>query len=100
MLRIRVELIPHGNFGLAEVLDECFVTNDGTGTSGGPDEGGIGNYDVTREPFRRYPQDSPNTLNALGRIEGIPRAPRHRLDLAIRALQMLRRGNKPRRAGM
>lgn len=99
MLRICVELIPGGDFLRAETLDEVFITNDGTGTCEGPDEGGVGNYDVTREPFYRYPRDG-RPDNALGRIEGIPRAPRHRLDLAIRVLQMLRRGNKPRRAGM
>lgn len=99
MLRIRVELIPGGYFDAAETLDEVFITNDGTGTCGGPDEGGVGNYDVTREPFYLYPQDV-RADNALGRIEGIPRIPHHRLDLAIRALQMLRRGNKPRRAGL
>jgi hypothetical protein len=94
VLRVRVELIPHGCFEMAETLDVVYITNDGSGTSSGPNEGGIGNYNVTRAP---KPAEGDNSL---GRIEGVPRSPKHRLGLAIRALQMLRQGDKPRKVGL
>lgn len=91
MLRVRVELIPHGDESRLEVLDECYIVNDGTGTATGEHEGGIGNYYVTEiDPrVKDYPEEA-----AVGRIEGQPRTKTHRTQLAVRALQVIQRGRR------
>ena len=87
MLRIKVELVPHGVESRAETLDEILIANDGTGHATGPDEGGYGNYDVfdgeTLEHLNVV--DYPSTY-ACGQVRGVTRTPKHRLFLAEQAL--------------
>jgi hypothetical protein len=99
VLRVRVELIPGGNVDDVEILDEVYITNDGTGerppagSFNAANEGGIGNYDVHRAVGRS------GVVGHLGRIENVLRTKSHRLELAIKALQILRNPG-PRRAGL
>lgn len=83
MLRIKIELVPHGDESRVKVLDEVFVGNDGTGERGGPNSGGVGNYDV----YETDPREDRD--RHIGRIEGIERTPEHRVLLARKALELL-----------
>ena len=81
MLRVKVELVPHGVEPLTETLDELVIVNDGTGHGAvGPDSGGFGNYDVYADAQR---------LLHIGRIECVERTESHRVELARRALELL-----------
>lgn len=47
MIRVKVEIVPHGRVDASEVLHDIWIENDGTSIAGvGPDEGGIGNYNI------------------------------------------------------
>lgn len=97
MLRVRVELVPHGVEAGTETLHEVFIGNDGTGYATGPHEGGIGNYVVfldqdprdllasTRSDYMAY-SDFPGYI---GRIDGIERGPQHRATVARAALALV-----------
>ena len=82
MLRVRVEIVPHGIESAAEVLEERFIGNDGTG---GHD---IGSYDIYDEDPRGKPYPRNERTGWLGRIENIRRGPEHRRRLAAEALEM------------
>lgn len=92
MLRVKIELVPHGNEKEAEVLDTVIIANDGTGRGPvGPNEGGIGNYDV----FDNETVDHLNVVDypsmySCGRIEGVERTPDHRIYLAAEAINTVR----------
>ena len=91
MLRVRVELLPLGidAEGYTQVLEEIFVTNDGTGRESGENrahEGGHGNYYINdHDPrYKDYPEEQ-----SIGRLDNIERTPTHRLELAARALDLV-----------
>lgn len=93
MLRVRVELVPYGLERHAEVIEEVFVANDGTGRGGGPNEGGTGNYDISLNNLAyEYPGVDRKCPEYLGRIEGLIRIPgAHRVTMARTALERLER---------
>jgi hypothetical protein len=82
MLRVRVEILPHGDESRAEILEERFVGNDGTGGDA------IGNYDVYDLDPRGKPYPRELRTGWLGRLEGRRRGPDHRRRLAVEALEM------------
>lgn len=87
MLRIKVELVPHGVESMSEVLDTIYVSNDGTGIPGGPNEGGVGNYEVhDNETLAHLHNVDYPSMYACGFIKGLERTPQHRLLLAEQAL--------------
>lgn len=84
MIRVKIEIVPHGVEAAAEVLDEVVIANDGTGCSIGRNEGGIGNYEVFDGDFPRA-VDYPH-MYAAGFIKHVERTPTHRIFLAEQAL--------------
>lgn len=91
MIRVKVELIPHGVEAAAETLDTILIANDGTGRSTGRDEGGIGNYDVfDNETVQHLHMVNYPHMYACGRVENITRTPAHRLLLAEKAIGVVR----------
>lgn len=92
MLRVKIELIPWGIEAAAETLDEFVVANDGTGVSGGPDEGGWGNYEIFDGDFPRN-VDHPH-MHASGFIKHVERTPTHRLFLCEQALGIIQEARK------
>lgn len=82
MLRVRVEIVPHGVEAAAEVLDERFIGNDGTGGRA------TGSYDVYDADPRGKPYPRHEREGWLGRIEDYPRSPEHRRYIAAKALKM------------
>lgn len=95
MLRVKIELVPHGIEALSEVLDTIYITNDGTGFSGGPNEGGVGNYEVhdNETLTHLHTVDYPN-MYACGFIKGVERGPEHRIFLAEEAIGIVRESRK------
>lgn len=93
MLRVRVELVPYGLERHAEVIEEVFVANDGTGKGGGANDGGIGNYDISLNNLAdEFPLVDRKCPEYLGRIEGLIRIEgAHRLTMARTALERLER---------
>lgn len=91
MLRIRLELVPHGVEALAETTDEVLIANDGTGIRGGADKGGRGNYDIFDNETLEHLHgvDYPG-MYACGRVEGLARSTKHRLQLAELAIGVVR----------
>lgn len=91
MLRIKVEVVPHGIESVSEVLDEIWVENDGTGIPGGPNDGGVGNYNVfpPGETLEHLHVVDYPSMYACGHIEGVPRDERHRLVVAETALSIV-----------
>lgn len=93
-LRIRVELVPHGREAGTEVLDEFIVANNGTGIPGGPDSGGVGNYDVYEKSLAElHSMDYPSEAK-VGEIRELERSPKHRLTLAKLALELVEESRK------
>lgn len=86
MLRVRVEVVPHGREDAALVVDEVWAGNDGTGISGGANEGGVGNYDFWHPPVGTDAWET-SIGEVVGRFEGLKRTPEHRLLLAKLALE-------------
>ena len=95
MIRVKIEIVPHGIEAAAEVLDSVLIINDGTGTTLGKDEGGVGNYEVhdngTLTHLRAV--DYPN-MYACGFIKGVERTPEHRIFLAEQALSIVQEARK------
>jgi hypothetical protein len=92
MIRIKIELVPHGVESAAETLDEFVVANDGTGAATGPNEGGWGNYEVFDGDFPRT-VDYPH-MYAAGFIKHVERTPAHRLFLCEQALGIIQEARK------
>lgn len=94
MLVIQATVWPHGAAPYSEYggrftdleIVSIIVGNDGTGEPGGPNEGGTGNYDV----FIGDPATDNRTKywKHIGRIEGVPRTPTHRVELIRKALDL------------
>lgn len=76
MIRVTVELWPHGDKSRKWHLGTAIIANDGTGTEE------IGNYRVTLSKWGR-----PQRVWRRGRVEGFPRKSRGPWDLLYRALQ-------------
>lgn len=97
MLRIRIELVPHGIESASSVLDTIYVSNDGTGVSGGPDSGGIGNYEVhDNETLGHLATVDYPSMYACGFIKGVERTPAHRIFLAEQALGVVQEARQQR----
>lgn len=79
MLRIQVELVPHGDESRASTLTMLYVGNDGTGTSE------KGNYNVYTEDPRGKPFPREERSGWIGRIEGFSRYGRNRNRDALAA---------------
>lgn len=95
MLRVRIELVPHGIEQASEVLDTIYITNDGTGLPGGPNEGGVGNYEVhDNETLGHLSTVDYPSMYACGFIKGVERSPEHRIFLAEQALGIVRESRK------
>lgn len=58
MLRITIELIPHGNIKKARIIGTGFIANDGTGNEG------FGNYKAV---FRRIKSEQHCTVKKFAR---------------------------------
>lgn len=97
MLRVKIELVPHGIESAAEVLDEFVVANDGTGMATGPDEGGWGNYEIYDGDFPRN-VDYPH-MYAAGFIKHVERTPTHRIFLCEQALGIIQESRKLKQEG-
>ncbi len=80
MIRVKIEIVPHGRESEAEVLDTVLIANDGTLPARGEDEGGVGNYEV-------YDNET------LGHLH-VARSPEHRLFLAEQALGIVQDSRK------
>lgn len=92
MLRVKVELVPHGIESRSEVLHDIWIENDGTGTFGGPNEGGVGNYCIFPDGEtlgHLHVVDYPS-MYACGTLKGVPRTPDHRFKVAAEALSIVR----------
>lgn len=92
MIRVKVEIVPHGIESQAEVLDEVVIANDGTGRATGENEGGWGNYEVFDGDFPRN-VDYPH-MYAAGFIKHVERSPDHRIFLAEQALGIVQETRK------
>lgn len=96
MIRVKVEIVPHGRVDAAEVLHDIWIENDETGTFGGPDEGGIGNYNIFPDGEtlgHLHTVDYPS-MYACGHLKGVPRTPDHRFIVATEALSIVREWNE------
>lgn len=95
MIRVKVEIVPHGNEDRAEVLDTVLVINDGTLQALGEDEGGLGNYEVhdNGSMAHLHNVDYPH-MYASGFIKRVERSPEHRLFLAEQALGVVQEARK------
>ena len=76
MLRITIELLPHGSEKHKKPLGMAIITNDGTGNESS------GNYDV-----KLYTWHEPPRTWKTGRVELFPRKTRGPWDLLYRALR-------------
>lgn len=95
MLRVKVELVPHGVEERAEVLDTILIANDGTGVCGGPDEGGVGNYEVfDNETIPHLHVVDYPSMYACGFVRGVTRDAGHRLLLAETAIGVVRQARE------
>lgn len=92
MLRVKVEVVPHGYVEASEVVHDIWIENDGTGIHGGPDEGGVGNYNIfpPGETLGHLHMVDYPSMYACGRLMGVPRTPDHRLIVATEALSIVR----------
>lgn len=92
MIRIKVELVPHGRVDASEVLHDIWIENDGTGVCGGPNEGGIGNYNIfpNGETLQHLFMVDYPSMYRCGSLKGVPRVPEHRLTVAAEALSIVR----------
>lgn len=95
MIRVQVELVPHGREADAEVLDSILIANDGTLPALGEDEGGFGNYEVFDNETLEHLHvvDYPH-MYACGFIKNVERSPEHRLFLAEQALGVVQEARK------
>lgn len=95
MLKVTIELIPHGIESMSEVLDTIFIINDGTALGTGPNEGGVGNYEIHNNETLGHLRtvDYPH-MYACGFIKGVERSPEHRIFLAEQALGVVRESRK------
>lgn len=95
MIRVKVEIVPHGVEAAAEVLDSVLIINDGTRVALGEDEGGVGNYEVhdNGDLDHLHVVDYPH-MYACGFIKGVERTPKHRLFLAEQALGIVQEARK------
>lgn len=87
MLRVTVEIVPHGDESRAETLTEIFIGNDGTGTHE------AGNYDIYTADPRGKPLPRNKRDGWIGRIEGFPREEGHRDLLSLKAFELLAGGD-------
>lgn len=95
MLKVTIELIPHGIEAYAEVLDTIFISNDGTGHATGPNEGGVGNYEIhDNETLEHLHVVDYPSMYACGFLKGIERSPEHRIFLAEQALGVVQEARK------
>lgn len=62
MIRIRIELVPHGNDKIIREIGRMEIVNDGTG------DNRIGNYDI-----RLFRRGSKTTIQNTGKIYSYPR---------------------------
>jgi hypothetical protein len=95
VIRVKIELIPHGVEAAAEVLDTVLIINDGTLPSFGRDEGGVGNYEVHDNGSlgHLHVVDYPS-MYACGFIKGVERSPEHRIFLCEQALGIVQEARK------
>lgn len=96
MLKVTVELVPHGIESMSEILDTIWISNDGTGHGPvGPNEGGVGNYEVhdNETLAHLHTVDYPH-MYACGFLKGVERTPEHRIFLAEQALGIVRESRK------
>lgn len=75
MLRITIELLPHGDESQARHMGTAVIANDGTGTAE------VGNYDVSLSTF-----DSPDKIWKRARVKGFRRKQLGPWDLLLLAL--------------
>lgn len=97
MLRVKIELLPHGidAEGFTEVLDTVFISNDGTAVATGPNEGGVSNYEVhDNETLEHLHTVDYPSMYACGFIKGVERSPEHRIFLAEQALGIVQEARK------
>jgi hypothetical protein len=100
LLKVTIELVPHGIEAYSEVLDTVFISNDGTALATGPNEGGIGNYEVhDNETLEHLHTVDYPRMYACGFIKGVERSPEHRLFLAEQALGIVQESRRNREAG-
>lgn len=95
MIRVKIEIVPHGVESRAEILDTVLIANDGTRRALGEDEGGVGNYEVFDNETlgHLHVVDYPH-MYACGFIKGVERSPEHRLFLAEQALGVVQEARK------
>lgn len=100
MIRVKVEIVPHGNEDRAEVLDTILIINDGTIQALGEDEGGFGNYEVHDGGSAAHLNnvDYPH-MYASGFIKHVERNPDHRTFLAEQALGVALEARKLEKEG-
>lgn len=96
MLRVKVELVPHGRVDASEVIHDIWIENNGTGICGGPNEGGVGNYNIfpDGETLGHLNTVDYPSMYACGVLEGVPRTPDHRFAVAAEALSIVREWNE------
>lgn len=95
MLKVTIELVPHGIESMSEVLDTIFISNDGTAIATGPNEGGFGNYEVhDNETLAHLHTVDYPAMYACGFIKGVARIPEHRIFLAEQALGIVRESRR------
>lgn len=97
MIRVKVEIVPHGRVDASEILHDIWIENDGTSTAGvGPDEGGIGNYNIfpDGETLSHLNVVDYPSMYACAHLTGVPRTPDHRFIVAAEALSMVREWNE------
>ncbi len=92
MLRVKVELVPHGIESQSEVIQDIWIENNGEGIPGGPDDGGVGNYNIFAhgETLDHLSMVDYPGMYACGRLEGVPRTHDHRFIVAEQALSIVR----------
>lgn len=95
MIRVKVEIVPHGVEARAELLDTILIANDGTLPALGEDEGGFGNYEVFDNETlgHLHAVDYPH-MYASGFIKRVERSPEHRLFLAEQAIGVVQEARK------
>lgn len=96
MLRITIDLVPHGRIDAVSTLDTIWITNDGTGGgSVGPNQGGVGNYEIhDNETLEHLHVVDYPAMYACGFLKGVERTPEHRIFVAEQALGIVRESRR------
>lgn len=96
MLKVTIELVPHGREDAASVLDTIWISNDGSGHGAvGPNEGGVGNYEIhDNETLAHLHTVDYPAMYACGFLKGVERTPEHRIFVAEQAIGIVRASRK------